>query len=80
MDIKHMPSSKGYYFILVMICEISNFLVITPLKATQTIPVCDAIKECFIANYGPLHILFVTRTLPLSLVWLKPSSFISASE
>ena len=53
MDIKHMPSSKGYKFILVLICEISNFLVVAPLKETQTVPVCDAIKEHFIDNYGP---------------------------
>ena len=58
MDIKHMPGSKGYRFILVLICEISNFLVVTPLKETQTIQVCEAIKECFIANYGPpTHII-----------------------
>ena len=48
-----MPSSQGYYFILVMICEISNFLVVAPLKMTQTILVCTAIRERFIANYGP---------------------------
>ena len=30
MDIKHMPGSKGYRFTLVLICEISNFLVVTP--------------------------------------------------
>ena len=53
-----MPGSKGYHFILVMICKISNFLVVAPLKATQTIPVCNAIKECFIANYSPpTHII-----------------------
>ena len=58
MDIKHMPGSKGYRFILVLICEISNFLVVAPLKETQTIQVCEAIKECFIANYGPpTHII-----------------------
>ena len=48
-----MPSSKGYRFILVLICEISNFLVVALLKETQTVPVCNAIKERFIANYGP---------------------------
>ena len=32
MDIKHMPGSKGYRFILVLICKISNFLVVAPLR------------------------------------------------
>ena len=53
-----MPGSKGYRFILVLICEISNFLVVAPLKETQTIQVCEATKERFIANYGsPTHII-----------------------
>ena len=43
MDIKHMPPSQGYSFVLVMICEVSNFLVVSPLKSAQTIPVCNAI-------------------------------------
>ena len=53
MDIKHMPGSKGYHFILVLICEVSSFLVVAPLKKRQTVLVCKAIKERFITNYGP---------------------------
>ena len=58
MDIKHMPPSQGYSFVLVMICEVSNFLVVSPLKSAQTIPVCNVIRSRFIAHYGPpMHII-----------------------
>ena len=58
MDIKHMPPSQGYSFVLVMICEVSNFLVVSPLRSAQTIPVCNAIRSRFIAHYGPpTHII-----------------------
>ena len=58
MDIKHMPSSQGYSFVLVMICEVSNFLVVAPLRSAQTIPVCNAIRSRFIAHFGPpTHII-----------------------
>ena len=58
MDIKHMPHSQGYSFVLVMICEVSNFLVVAPLRSAQTMPVCTAIRSRFIAHYGPpTHII-----------------------
>ena len=58
MDIKHMPKSQGFAFILVMVCEVSNFLVVAPLHSAQTIPVCNAIRQRFIAHYGPpTHII-----------------------
>ena len=63
-----MPSSKGYSFILVMICEISNFLVVTSLKAMQTMPVCTAIKKRFITHYGP----------PMHIICIQDPAFISS--
>ena len=56
IDIKHMPvdhSSHKYQYILVMLCEVSNFLVAIPLKATQTKEICLGINKYFIRNYGP---------------------------
>ena len=36
MDIKYMPrSNKGYKFLLVILCEITNFLVTTPHERHQ---------------------------------------------
>ena len=56
MDIKHMPldESSNVSFILVMLCDVSNFLVVAPLRATQTKLVCDAINKHFIRNFSPL--------------------------
>ena len=55
MDIKHMPvdPKSKYKFILVLICEVSNFLVVAPLKAAQSIKVCEAINQNFIKYFSP---------------------------
>ena len=56
MDIKHMPldhSPYKYQYILVMLCEVSNFMVAIPLKAAQTREICTGINKHFIRNYGP---------------------------
>ena len=49
MDIKHMPldESSNHNFILVMLCDVSNFMVVTPLEAAQTKLVCNAINKHF---------------------------------
>ena len=57
MDIKHMPldhSPHKYKYILVMLCEVSNFMVTIPLKDAQTKEICTGINKFFIRNYGPL--------------------------
>ena len=41
MDIKHMPASHGYSYILVLLCEVSNYMVALPLHSTRT-PPCSA--------------------------------------
>ena len=38
MDIKHMPASHGYSYILVLLCEVSNYMVALPLRSTKTPP------------------------------------------
>ena len=55
MDIKHIPhdESSNHSFILVMLCDVSNFLVVAPLKAAQTKLVCEAINKTFIQNFSP---------------------------
>ena len=59
MDIKHMPpGNSGYRYILVLYCEVSNYLIACPMKTTQAPEICqNIIKEC-IAYFGvPSHII-----------------------
>ena len=43
MDIKHMsPSKSPYKYILVLLCDISNFLVATPMKKATAEEVCSS--------------------------------------
>ena len=52
MDIKHMPPSKSpYKYILVLLCDISNFLVATPMKKATAEEVCSILFDNFIAYY-----------------------------
>ena len=56
MDIKHMPvdcSPHKYQYILVMLCEVSNFMVVILLRVAQTKEICSGINKHFICNYGP---------------------------
>ena len=59
MDIKHMPPSKSpYKYILVLLCEISNFLVATPMKKATAEEVCSILFDNFMAYYAlPMRII-----------------------
>ncbi len=58
MDIKHMPLCYGYKYILVLLCEVSNFLVAIPLREARAENVLQAIQVEFIKNFGPpTHII-----------------------
>ena len=61
MDIKHMPPTLGRkprHFILVLLCEVSNFMVVKALKAVKSTDICTAICKCFIKTFGPpTHII-----------------------
>ena len=61
MDVKYMPPSggkKSYNFILVMLCEVSNFLVVCPLQTARTVEICKAINKSFIKYFSPpTHIM-----------------------
>ena len=59
MDIKHMPPSKSpYKYILVLLCEISNFLVAIPMKKATAEEVCSILFDNFMAYYAvPMRII-----------------------
>ena len=53
MDIKTMPESKeGYKFILVLICELSNFLIVSPMQNTKAETACKCLKDNLIGYFG----------------------------
>ena len=71
MDIKYMPvdhSPHKYQFILVMLCGVSNFMVVVLLKAAQTKEICSGINKHLICNYSP----------PTHLICDQASSFLSS--
>ena len=59
MDIKHMGirSHDGYKYILILLCEITNYLVALPLKNTQTPEICSALVKGFIAYFGTPRVI-----------------------
>ena len=59
MDIKYMPtSSKQYKFLLVLLCEVSNFIVTHPMKQISATHVCEILVDYFIAYFStPLRLI-----------------------
>ena len=59
MVIKYMPkSNKGYKYMVVILCEITNFLVTHPLKEVTASEVCRILVEEFIAYFStPVRIV-----------------------
>ena len=53
MDIKHMPASHGYAYILVLLCEVSNYMVALPLHSTKTPHVLHVFQKGYAAYFGP---------------------------
>ena len=53
MDIKHMPASHGYSYILVLLCEVSNYMVALPLHSTRTPHILQVFQKGYVAYYGP---------------------------
>ena len=53
MDIKQMVPSNGYSHILVLLCEVSNFLVALPLHSTRTQTIIEAFEKGYLAYFGP---------------------------
>ena len=53
LDFKHMPvSSNKYKYILVMLCESSNYLIAEPTRTTQAPEVCKVLMKHFIRYIG----------------------------
>ena len=53
MDIKHMPPSKDkFHYILVMLCEASNFMVAVPMKTANAPEICNTIMDHFMRYFG----------------------------
>ena len=58
MDIKQMPTNKGYSHILVLLCEVTNYMVALPLMSTRTPHILDAFQRGYLAYFGPpTHII-----------------------
>ena len=53
MDMKQMPPSNGYTHILVILCEVLNFMVALPLHSTRTQTILDAFQKGYLAYFGP---------------------------
>ena len=59
MDIKYMPKGhSGFKYLLVLICETSNFIVVEPLRSTDATHICKALERHYIRYFGsPTHIV-----------------------
>ena len=58
MDIKQMPVNRGYSHILVLLCEVSNYMVALELQLTRTQSILEAFQRGYWAYFGPpTHIL-----------------------
>ena len=53
MDIKQMPRNKGYSHILVLLCEVTNYMVALPLMSTKTPNILDEFQRGYLAYFGP---------------------------
>ena len=58
MDIKQMPVNKGYSHILVLLCEVTNYMVALPLMSTRTPHILEAFQRGYLAYFvPPTHIV-----------------------
>ena len=58
MDIKQMPVNRGYSHILVLLCEVSNYMVALPLQSTRTQSILEAFQRGYLAYFRPpTHII-----------------------
>ena len=53
MDFKHIPEySSNYKFILVLLCEVSNFMIVEYTKTIKAPEVCNVLFKTFIRYFG----------------------------
>ena len=59
MDIKHMPPVKDkFQYILVILCEVSSFIVAVPMETATALEICNALIDSFIGYFGtPIRIV-----------------------
>ena len=58
MDKKQMPANRGYSHILVLLCEVSNYMVALPLQSTRTQSILEAFQRGYLDYFGPpTHII-----------------------
>ena len=94
MDIKQMPVNRGYSHTLVLLCEVSNYMVALPLTSTRTQNILEAFQRGYLAYFGPpTHIIcdqdpaftsslmeaFVTQ-LNIKVILVSPTNQIIASR
>ena len=53
MDMKQMPPNHGYTHILVLLCEVSNYMVALPLHSTKTSYILGVLQRGYLAYFGP---------------------------
>ena len=53
MDVKYLPASGHYKFLLVILCEVTNFLNCVPLRAVNAIEVSNALINHHFKYFGP---------------------------
>ena len=53
MDIKQMPVNKGHSHILVLLCEVTNYMVALPLCQPELPHILDAFQKGYLAYFGP---------------------------
>ena len=57
--IKQMLANRGYSHILVLLCEVSNYMVALPLQSTRTQSILEAFQRGYLAYFGPpTHIIY----------------------
>ena len=53
MDMKQMPPCNGYTHILVLLCEVSHYMVALPLHSTRTQHILEVFQKGYMAYFGP---------------------------
>ena len=61
MDIKHLPPSGMYKFLLVILCEITSYLNCVPLKAATAMEVTQALIQHHFKYFGPPQYLMCDK-------------------
>ena len=53
MDMKQMPPCNGYTHILVLLCEVSHYMVALPLHSTRTQHILEVFQRGYMVYFGP---------------------------